>query len=117
MPLALALIAAMMFIVAVRGNYADAGALYQETFFGAGGKSGFLLWFGSILGIAIIFRLIQAPRAGEMFIILLLLVYFLEHQNVLSAIEQALQQASQSAGQTDNAASGASPAANASGSK
>ena len=91
MPLALFLAAIMFGIIAVRGNYAEAGNLFNKTFFGAGSGSGFLKWFGSMVAIAVIFRIIQAPKAGELFLTLLLIVYFLQNQGVIQAIEGAIQ--------------------------
>jgi hypothetical protein len=98
MPLALAILSIMLIVVAVRGNVQTAGELANETFFGSNGNSGFLLWFGSIIGIAVIFRLIQAPRAGETFIALLVLVFFLKHNGIIQQIDDALQKQAQSGG-------------------
>ena len=91
MPLALVLIALLLFVTAIRGNVAAAGAQFNQTFFGSNGDSGFLKWAGSVIGLAVIFRLIQAPKAGEMFVALVLLVYLLTHSTVLSQIDNAIQ--------------------------
>lgn len=93
MPLALAILGVLVLVTAVKGNYAAVGQEFNTTFFGSGSGSGFLVWFGSVLGIAILFRLIQAPKAGEMFIALLIIVYFLQHDNILSTIETSIQSA------------------------
>lgn len=105
MPLALVLFASILFIVAVRGNYADAGKLTNETFFGSAGNPGFFSWFASILVIAIIFRVIRAPAAGEIFIALLLLVYFLRHNNALQTLDSVIQ--SQAGGNSSGGATNA----------
>lgn len=91
MPLALIIIAALLILTAIKGNYAAVGAEFNTTFFGQGSQSGFLVWFGSILGLAVLFRVIQAPKAGELFIALLILVYFLQNNSVLTTIENAIQ--------------------------
>ena len=91
MPLGLIIIGALLFIIAIRGNYNDAGKLFNTTFFGANGQSGFFTWLGSITGLAIIFRIIGAPKAGELFIALLLIVFFLKNPGILAAIEGAIQ--------------------------
>lgn len=98
MPLALAITAILLIVIAVKGNVDTAGKLFNKTFFGQNGKSGFLLWFGSIIGIAAIFRIIQAPRAGELFIALLVIVFFLQHNGILQQIDSALQGASSNGG-------------------
>lgn len=92
MPLALFLAACLFIAVAIKGNYPQAGALFQQTFFSTnGGNKGFFVWFASILGIAIIFRIIDAPRAGKAFLALLLVVYFMQNQGVLTSLESAIQ--------------------------
>ena len=91
MPVFLILIAVLLIVVGIKGNYPALGAQFDQTFFPNGSASGgFFTWFGSIFALAVIFRLIQAPKAGELFIGLLILVYFLQHNNVLTAIENAI---------------------------
>lgn len=129
MPLALAIAAILLVLTAIKGNYAAVGAQFNSTFFGSSTTStgpngtstttatqGFLLWFGSILGIAVIFRIIQAPKAGELFIALLILVYFLQNNGILSNIEAAIQgtaaaAAGSSASSSAGTATGSAPPA------
>lgn len=94
MPLALAALAVLLILTAIKGNYPAVGKQFNTTFFGANGQAGFLLWFGSLLGLAFLFRIVRAPKAGELFIALLLAVYFLQNQGVLTNIENAIQSAS-----------------------
>lgn len=96
MPLALGFIALLLFVVAIKGNYDEAGKLFNQTFFKYGESPGFLLWAGSIFGLSIIFRLIGAPNAGRAFIGLLVLVYFLTHNNVLQQLNDAAKGAASS---------------------
>lgn len=91
MPLALLVIATLIFVIAIRGNYSDAGQLFNETFWGNSSKQGFGIWFGSIFVLAILFRMIQAPKAGELFIFLVMIVYFISHNDVLTKIDQSIQ--------------------------
>jgi hypothetical protein len=101
MPLALGIIALLIFVTAVKGNYAAVGAQFNETFItGSGQSPGFGTWAGSIIGLAIIFRAIQAPKAGELFIAIVILVYFLKNNNLLGSISGALSGAAGSTGQT-----------------
>lgn len=96
MPLALIIVAALVFLTGIKGNYAAVGAQFDTTFFGgaptgnAAASPGFLAWFGAIFGISILFRVIGAPRAGELFLTLLILVYFIEHDSVLAEIQSAI---------------------------
>lgn len=109
MPLALFIAAALLILTAIKGNYAAVGAQFNTTFFSGDGKqSGFIVWFGSILGIAFLFRAIGTPRAGEAFIALLLIVYFIENNGVIGNIESAL--ASVGGGAASTAASPPGPA-------
>ena len=91
MPLALIVIAFLLFMTGIKGNYAQVGTQFNQTFLGTNGQQGFFVWFGSILAIAIVFRIIQAPRAGELFIALLMLVYFLKNDGILANIDAAIQ--------------------------
>lgn len=109
MPIALIIVAAILFIVGVRGNYQDAGQLLNDTFYGSNGQSGFLGWFGSIVGLAVLFRVIGAPRAGELFIALLLVVFVLQNPGVLAAIESAIQTGSQAPAQSTAGGNSATP--------
>ncbi len=108
MPVFLLVIAGLLFVVAIKGNYSALGAQFDQTFFPNGSANGgFFTWFGSIFALAVIFRLIQAPKAGELFIGLLILVYFLQHNNVLTAIENAIGSGQAASG---SAATSVSPA-------
>lgn len=93
MPLFLAIVAIFVILTAIKGNYQAVGQQAQQTFFGSNGQSGFLVWFGSLLGLALVFRVINAPKAGELFIALLILVYFLQNQGVLATLESTVQSA------------------------
>lgn len=90
MPLALGIIAILLIATAFKGNYKAVGAQFQETFFGSGTGTGFLTWAASIIGLSIIFRAIQAPKAGELFLTLIILVYFLTHNTLLTSFSNAI---------------------------
>jgi hypothetical protein len=91
MPIALIVAAILLAITGIKGNYQAVGTQFQTTFFGgADGQAGFAAWLGAIFGLAIIFRLIQAPGAGKLFISLVLLAFMLNHVQALKGIEGAL---------------------------
>lgn len=89
MPLALIIVAILLAITGIKGNYQAVGQQFQTTFFtGDQGQAGFASWLGAILGLAIIFRLIQAPGAGKLFISLVLLAFLLNHAGQLQQVEK-----------------------------
>lgn len=105
MPLFLAIIGILAVITAIKGNASAVGTQFNTTFFGSTSQTGFIVWFGSILGIALIFRIIQAPKAGELFIALLILVYFLDNNGVLGNIETSLQSVNASSSSSGSSSS------------
>ena len=99
MPLALVTIAVFLILVGIKGNYKDVGQQFESDFMGQGGFFNFLV---GIVGIAIFFRLLGLPNAGRVFLILVLLVYFMQNQNVLKAF-QNLSAGSSNSGGSSNA--------------
>jgi len=91
MPLALAIIAWVLVMTGIRGNYANVGKQFEADVVGnppatSGSFLGFLV---GIIGIAVFFRLIGAPEAGKVFLGLVLLVFLMQNANVFSALSSA----------------------------
>lgn len=87
MPLALVILAALLIMVGVKGNYAQVGQQFQQDVLGQGGYFRFV---AGLIGIAVFFRLIGMPNAGKVFIILVLAAYLMENSNVLTSLQSAI---------------------------
>lgn len=87
MPLALVIIAMLAILTGIKGNYQDVGTAFQQD---VASKGGFIAWAGAIIGIALLFRMIQAPNAGRLFIALVLISFFLQNTTVISEIDAAI---------------------------
>src|SRR5271166_6466535 len=87
MPLALVILAAFLIMTGITGNYAKVGAQFQSDVMGQGG---FISFMEGIIGIAIFFRVIGMPNAGRVFLILVIGVYLLSNQGVLTALQTAV---------------------------
>jgi hypothetical protein len=90
MPLALLAIAALMIITGLKGNYSAVGNAFNTDVMGANGQGGFLSFMLGIVGIAVFFRIIGMPNAGKVFLVLVILVFIMENQNVLTAVQSAI---------------------------
>lgn len=81
MPLAFLAIAWLTLMTGINGNYTAVGQQMQADF------PGFVGFLAGLIGIALFFRLIDMPNAGRVFLILVLVVYLMEHAGVLTALE------------------------------
>ena len=98
MPLALVVIAVLLALIGIKGNYAEVGAQFESDVMPTGGKGGFLQWMIGITGVAMLFRLIGMPRAGQVFIVLVILAWIMQNKNVLTALQNVSPSISGSAG-------------------
>jgi hypothetical protein len=117
MPLALLLIGAFLGLLAINGKYADALTLIGNSAKKApGGSVSLLEAFAGIILVAALFRAVELPRAGEAFLVLLVVVFLtIEGDRFLTKFESAaagIGSGSASASSGSGATSGgASPAA------
>lgn len=84
MPLALVVIAWILIMTGINGNYAALGQQFNNDVLGQGGFFNFLV---GIVGIAVFFRVVDMPNAGRVFIGLVILAYLLQNANVLTSLE------------------------------
>ncbi len=91
MPLALALLAWVLVMTGIRGNYADVGKQFEDDVVGnpPAASGSFLGFVIGITGIAVFFRLIGAPEAGKVFLGLVLLVFLMQNASVFTALSSA----------------------------
>lgn len=91
MPLALLLLGAFFGLLAINGKYADALALIGNSAKKApGGSASLLEAFAGIILVAALFRAIELPRAGEAFLLLLVVVFLtIEGDKFLKQFESA----------------------------
>lgn len=87
MPIALVAAAWLLIMTGINGNEAAVGSEFQKDVFGSGGSGGFFNFAAGILGIAIFFRVIGLPTVGRTFLVLVLLVFILQNENVLTVLE------------------------------
>ena len=88
MPLLLIVIGSLLIITGVNGQYAALGANFEQDVLGQGQTGGgFLNFMVGLTGLAVVFRLLDMPTAGKIFITLVLIVFIMENQGVLTALE------------------------------
>ncbi len=91
MPLALLLIGSFLGLLAINGKYPQALDLLANTAKKApGGSVSLLEAFAGIILVAALFRAVELPRAGEAFLVLLVIVFMtFEAPTFLSKFEEA----------------------------
>lgn len=87
MPLAMVALAWLLIMTGINGNFAQVGNQFQTDVMGGGQGGGFLNFIVGIIGIAVFFRIIGMPNAGKVFMGLVLLVFILQNENVLTTLE------------------------------
>lgn len=88
MPLALIALAWLLVMTGINGNYTNVGNAFEQDVMGQGGSGGgFLNFLVGIVGIAVFFRMLGMPNAGRVFLILIIIVFILQNQGVLTALE------------------------------
>jgi hypothetical protein len=95
MPLALVIIAWVLIMTGIKGNYSQVGQQFQADVIG-NGTGGFLSFMFGIVGIAAFFRILDLPGAGKVFLGLVLLVYLLQNESVLTTLQTVLASAAPS---------------------
>lgn len=106
MPLALLLIGSFLGLLAINGKYPQALDLLANTAKKApGGSVSLLEAFAGIILVAALFRAVELPRAGEAFLLLLVVVFLsVEGSTFLKQFEDA----AASIGSNNSSAQGAS---------
>lgn len=108
MPLALIVVAWILIMTGIRGDYAALGQSFSTDVMS---KGGFFNFGVGIVGIAAFFRLIGLPNAGRAFLILVIVAYLLQNQNVLTALEQVAAPSASGNAAASGSGSGAGTAA------
>lgn len=87
MPLALLAASWLLLMTGINGNYAEVGAQFETDVLNNGQGGGFLAFMAGLVSISVFFRVIGLPNAGRVFLILVLVVFLLQNENVLTALQ------------------------------
>lgn len=124
MPLVLLILAAMVIVVGLKGNFSavahqlDVDLLGEPSANGTPAGASFLLWIGAILFIAVVGKILNIPTASKLFMVLILCVYLVSNAGVFAQFDQAFAQVQSpatsypfaaNANNTSSASSGVAP--------
>jgi hypothetical protein len=99
MALALIIIGMVLGMAAINGTIADnpktgapgLGTQINRDLFGQNGQGGFLEWLLAIAVIAAIFKMVDLPGAGKLFVALVIVAYVIKNIDSLVGLPQAIQ--------------------------
>ncbi len=84
MVVALLVIGIILGLAGINGQLPALGAQVKKDLLAQGGQVGFIEWAGAILGVSIITKNLDMPEAGKLFMALIVIVYLLKNEQVIT---------------------------------